>query len=712
MDAGGVYRVGRDPANDIVIEHGSVSREHCELRLQDDGTVLLVDLGSMNGTAVRQNGQWEPVEQATVECDERILLGEIVTTVAALLLRAPRGSNAEAPKPAPAPRRIPKPTAPANPEIYEALLSGKADGAKPEAGSLIGRLIQSDWARLNRRAPRKPVQRDEPSICLPAFVSVPEVAEPARLLRDPPSLKPPVRTAVAPPEPAAVQLASAQAAAEPERHAPSLRVEPAMAAPTLDAEPEPAAHPAPPHLAPGPQPTPRRPLIAPYRRRRGLAWAAQFKTKRVARWAVAAGVLMLASGAAVAAFVTYTPSQADRPQLAAATGNPPSPKTAPKAPDLPPGAKPGVVEKTAPGAKPAKGPWQRRIEAAPESAVAAAAASHDGLCVAGSTSLPTGGQEAWVMRLDSAGAVQWQRRPGGPKRDAALAVTALRDGGCVAAGFDRDEARLWIFSLDKNGVLGWSRTIPTGHSGRAVAILRTRDGGYAVAAFARSAADAPDRAFVLRLDSRGEIRWSRYAGRSESRPADLRETPDGGFVVAGVARGRSEGPLELWIARLDRKGHTLWDERYAGAGTPSSPRVDIARGREFIIAATMTQAGAGPALRLLRVNDKGGAAIWDRSHAGAARRVAGMVLVRGGIVVAGDAGSNAARPELWLSEFDAQGRARRDSRIAAGTGDRAAGLAELARGHFALVGTAAFDDGRRGAGLILVDRDRALLAER
>jgi len=93
MDVGRVYRVGRDPDNDIVIEHGSVSRAHCELKILDDGAILLADLGSMNGTAVRQNGQWEQIEQATVERDERILLGEIVTTVAALLARAPKTSE-------------------------------------------------------------------------------------------------------------------------------------------------------------------------------------------------------------------------------------------------------------------------------------------------------------------------------------------------------------------------------------------------------------------------------------------------------------------------------------------------------------------------------------------------------------------------------------------------------------------------------------------
>src|SRR5688572_9921364 len=186
MDSGRVYRVGRDQTNDIVIEHGSVSRHHCELRLQEDGAVLIVDLDSMNGTAVRQNGAWEHIDKATVERDERILLGEIVTTIAALLIRAPKAAArpvAAAPAPVQIPRKIPMPTTPARP-----------DPARSENSNIMSRLIKSDWARLHRRSRNPLPERDEPSICLPAFISAAEIAaaeggDPARLMRAAPSLR-------------------------------------------------------------------------------------------------------------------------------------------------------------------------------------------------------------------------------------------------------------------------------------------------------------------------------------------------------------------------------------------------------------------------------------------------------------------------------------------------------------------------------------------
>jgi len=123
-------------------------------------------------------------------------------------------------------------------------------------------------------------------------------------------------------------------------------------------------------------------------------------------------------------------------------------------------------------------------------------------------------------------------------------------------------------------------------------------------------------------------------------------------------------------------------------------------------------AGDAPAastLRLMRISEDGDA-MWDRRHA-SPRRVAGLVLIKNGILVAGDSGE--AAPELWLAQFDAQGRAVRESRLPAAKGDRAAALAELGNGRLVIVGTAALETAaQRGAGFIFLDHDRQLAAGR
>ena len=61
-------RIGRDPANDLVIPDLSVSRNDAELRNLGDGRYEIVELGSHNGTFVngRQVGQVTVTDQDIV----------------------------------------------------------------------------------------------------------------------------------------------------------------------------------------------------------------------------------------------------------------------------------------------------------------------------------------------------------------------------------------------------------------------------------------------------------------------------------------------------------------------------------------------------------------------------------------------------------------------------------------------------------------------
>ncbi|MEV0230427.1 DUF1707 and FHA domain-containing protein [Nonomuraea sp. NPDC050786] len=67
------YVVGRGSACDLVLADLTVSRVHAELRREDDGGWMLVDLGSLNGT--RLNG-WRLVGPARVRSGDEISFGD------------------------------------------------------------------------------------------------------------------------------------------------------------------------------------------------------------------------------------------------------------------------------------------------------------------------------------------------------------------------------------------------------------------------------------------------------------------------------------------------------------------------------------------------------------------------------------------------------------------------------------------------------------
>lgn len=63
--------IGRAVTNDLVLAHSSVSRHHARLTVLPGGTVLLNDLGSMNGTTV--NGQ--PIQECHLKDQDQFAMG-------------------------------------------------------------------------------------------------------------------------------------------------------------------------------------------------------------------------------------------------------------------------------------------------------------------------------------------------------------------------------------------------------------------------------------------------------------------------------------------------------------------------------------------------------------------------------------------------------------------------------------------------------------
>jgi hypothetical protein len=675
------YRVGRDPDNDIVIEHSSVSRRHCELQLLDDGAVLLVDLGSKNGTSVRENGAWSPIERATVERDERILLGEIVTTVSGLLLRAPQSASA------------------ASSRAPDARLRGPTAPASDEDKSFVRRLLSSDWARLNRRRdgtrpPYADAGIDPSSICLPS-----DFAAGATALPPAPSL--PV-----------LAFATPQAAAPRAAALPRLVIEDAPSQPrSMDILPPSRPRPAAKH----PRDPAKWAIIA-----CALVLCASGAYAGFAQYTALSGARSTAATGPVAAATTTPAAKADTtPDRSKETRNEPESRPPPAGkneaePEAKPAAPPetkSAAPKTEPPPPAARAtPWHRSLPAGANSAVLAASATREGgLCLVGSQSPKDGRREAWIWRVDAAGRPIWQRAAGGSRRDAALAVAPTADGGCIAAGHDSADAMLWIARYDAKGKEAWSKAIPAGHAGRATAIVALRDGDFALAGYARGTALEVERAFAMRLAANGTTKWSKHVTPGESQATDLREGKDGEIVVAGTGTRAGGDRAVLWATKIDARGQPIWHRQIGGVGRPAHVQLRMARGEEAIVAATMQgpQPAAGDAppltLRVLRLSRRG-AVLWDRRLGDAPRRLAGFVLQTGRIVIAGDAGADAEKPELWLARLDANGRVLHEDRMAAARGDAAAALAELRDGRLVLAGTADLDPaGKRGAGLLYFD---------
>lgn len=167
------------------------------------------------------------------------------------------------------------------------------------------------------------------------------------------------------------------------------------------------------------------------------------------------------------------------------------------------------------------------------------------------------------------GEFEWVRAYGGSGEDTPRAVIHTQDDGYAIFGFsnstDGDLANktvavndYWLLRLDSEGEVLWSKTYGGSRDDRGQSIIQTADGGYAITGYAMSDdGDASNNEgfhdnWVLRLDSKGNILWERSFGFSgHDHSYDIIQTADGGFFFVGfldITSARSDGYEEKAIA--------------------------------------------------------------------------------------------------------------------------------------------------------------------
>ena len=154
--------------------------------------------------------------------------------------------------------------------------------------------------------------------------------------------------------------------------------------------------------------------------------------------------------------------------------------------------------------------WQKTYgeDATDDSAYSVQQTSDGGFIVAGETILTNVG-EFWVLKLDANGVIQWQKKYGGTNADVANSIRQTSDGGYIVAGgtssFTHFFGDIWLLKLDSAGAIQWEKTYGGSVSNAANSIRQTSDGGYIAAGVTNSFGAGTQDFWVLKMDGNGNI---------------------------------------------------------------------------------------------------------------------------------------------------------------------------------------------------------------
>lgn len=195
----------------------------------------------------------------------------------------------------------------------------------------------------------------------------------------------------------------------------------------------------------------------------------------------------------------------------------------------------------------------------------------------------------WIMKIEANGAIQWSKAYGSSNwEDKANAVVVTSDGGCLVAGHSKGNgddvsgnhgfaSDYWVLKLDASGNKQWARTYGGTDVDDAYSIIACPDGAFAIAGTAASVdgdltgGERGLDVWVVKIDGSGNILWNKtYGGSGHERGYSIKNTPDGGFIVAGNTSSNdgdvtgNHGHYDAWVVKLDANGNKQWAKTYGG----------------------------------------------------------------------------------------------------------------------------------------------------
>jgi len=296
--------------------------------------------------------------------------------------------------------------------------------------------------------------------------------------------------------------------------------------------------------------------------------------------------------------------------------------------------------------------------------------SDGGYIIAGGTNSYGAGQmDIYLVKTDSKGDEQWSKTFGGSGFDMAYSVQQTSDGGYIVAGCTRSygagDNDFYLVKTDSTGDEQWSKTFGGPDYERADSVRQTLDGGYILAGVMESLPSGQVHdMYVVKTDSSGNEQWSKRFGSPKPREANrsnydeahsVQQTSDGGYIIAGESDSFGPG-YDIYLVKTDPNGDTVWQKTIGGLGPYEGYSVQQTGDGGYIIAGSTFNAGAKD-FYVVKTDSEGNK-VWDRTFGGSEYETAYSVQQTsdGGYIVAGDTDSyGAGNKDFYLIKTDAEG---------------------------------------------------------
>ena len=204
-----------------------------------------------------------------------------------------------------------------------------------------------------------------------------------------------------------------------------------------------------------------------------------------------------------------------------------------------------------------------------------------------------GGQDYWIIKIDSVGNKIWDKTFGGSQDEIFGSIQITADGGYILGGTSYSDSSgdktqnsrggtdYWVVKTDSLGNKQWDKRFGGFDYDFMLRVIQTKGGGYVLGGVSASSLGGDKTAanfggydyWVIKIDSAGNKVWdASFGGSYDEELESLLQTGDGGYILAGwsassISGNKSSqvnGGEDYWIVKIDSMGNKQWDSDFGG----------------------------------------------------------------------------------------------------------------------------------------------------
>ena len=345
----------------------------------------------------------------------------------------------------------------------------------------------------------------------------------------------------------------------------------------------------------------------------------------------------------------------------------------------------------------------------------------------------------WVLKYNAEDELQWQKTYGGSQDERGRDIIETQDGGFAILGFSfsddgdvTENAGLqdyWLVKLAATGNISWQKSFGYQGADSGISVIQTSDQGYLISGILDVTASgglgnssrsseilhAGGDYWILKLDSTGEIQWSRYfGGNFTDTPQGIIQTNDNGFIIAGGSDSNDTdisnniGSYDFWVIKISSSGDLVWEKSLGGDQIDEARAIVKSEDGNFIIAGDtrsndndISNNNGAADLWLIKITPNGDL-VWEKTIGGTSFDVARSIVTTqdNGFLLAGssrssdgDVSENKGQNDAWILKVDADGNLQWETTVGGSNIDFAYDVAELNDTSIIAVGDSTSNDG-------------------